>query len=97
MKRSEFLRRAAGGIMAVLVGPRVLEAWEPVLPPTPLTEVVHPVTTTAELNEIWRRAYGGIQPGLQCMVEEYSWLEELPEIDVEFATREIVVPLTLEA
>ena len=55
----------------------------------------YPVTTTTALNKIWRKVQTGVQAGLQFMIEEYQWLDEMRKFDINFSTREVIVPLDI--
>lgn len=52
-------------------------------------------TTSTSVNKIWRKVQTNLQQGFNFMNEEWEGLEDLQNFDVDWSTREILVPLDL--
>lgn len=58
------------------------------------TATYTPTLTTA-LNKIWRKVQSNLMTGWNFMVEEWEDIGDLQEFDVDWSTREIIVPLDI--
>lgn len=54
------------------------------------------VTTSSDLEEIWKKVQTNLMQGMKFMSEEWENLEDLKKFDVAWSSREILVPLDLQ-
>lgn len=52
-------------------------------------------TTSSDVNKIWRKVQTKLQQGLKFISEEWGMLDDLQEFDVNWSSREILVPLDI--
>lgn len=53
------------------------------------------VTTTTQMNGLWRKVQAKLTPGFNFLCEEWEDLEQLKKFDVDMSTREITVPVDI--
>lgn len=54
-----------------------------------------PTTSSSNINKIWRKVQGELQPGFQYLVEEWELLDDLKNFQVDWSAREITVPIDI--
>lgn len=63
------------------------------MPLVGLTTATYGPTKSSDIPKIWRKVQAELQPGFQFLVEEWEMMEDMDQFDVDWTTREILVPV----
>jgi len=53
------------------------------------------ITLSTAVNTLWRKEQGGLHSAFNFEVEEFGWLEQLSQFNMNYSTREVFKPLDL--
>lgn len=59
------------------------------------TTATYNLTKSSDVPTIWRKVQGKVETGFNFMCEEWEYLEELQDYEVDWTTREILVPIDI--
>ncbi len=82
------LRVLLGAVVAVL-------AWQDMEAGYGGLLVSYGVLTNSDVDKIWRKVQGSLQPGINFVTEEFGWLKEMRELPIDASLRTMEFPIEL--